>query len=51
MKTNTLTILSLEKQTITRLQSLTITAGNVSLDAEGDLGFTGENRSCHSSYC
>ncbi|MFT5892391.1 MAG: hypothetical protein ACI9Y7_002501 [Dokdonia sp.] len=51
MKTNKLTILSLEKQTITRLHSLTITAGNMPLDAEGDMSFTGENRSCHSSYC
>lgn len=51
MKTNKLTVLSLEKQTITRLQSLTITGGNILLE-EPDERFTGDvGNSCHSSYC
>jgi hypothetical protein len=51
MKTNKLTMLSLEKQTITRLQSLTITAGNSPIEETGKY-FTGDvENSCHSSYC
>ncbi|WP_299210475.1 hypothetical protein [uncultured Dokdonia sp.] len=51
MKTNKLKTLSLKKQTITRLHSITITAGNMPLDAESDMSYTGFDRSCHSSYC